>query len=145
MNRSTALQPLSHDHHQGLAFAARLRQAHRAGESAAAWAEAIGAFWREHLVPHFAEEEELVLPVLQGAATPVAQQLIREHEAIKAHVTALGETPVSWEDGLLVFADLLTAHIRFEEREAFPAAEGLATAETLARIRHALEREDTAP
>ncbi len=133
MKRSAALEPLSHDHHEGLAFVARLRRARRTGEDSAPLAAEVAAFWREHLVPHFQEEEAFVLPILKDGAAPLAAQMVEEHRAIRALVETTSATPDSW-DGLVAFSDALAAHIRFEEREAFPAAERLADAETLARI-----------
>lgn len=137
MKRSEALEPLSHDHYEGLQFAARLRRARRAGEAAAPWAEAVGAFWRDHLVPHFADEEALVLPVLQDGAAPLAAQMLDEHRTIRAlveQIERVEERETPWDGPLGTFADVLAAHIRFEEREAFPAAERLASAETLAHL-----------
>lgn len=126
MKRSDALEPLSHDHHEGLAFVARLRRAQRADEDPAPLAAEVAAFWREHLVPHFQEEEAFVLPILEDGAAPLAAQMVEEHRAIRALVETASATPDSW-GGLTLFADVLAAHIRFEEREAFPAAERLAS------------------
>ncbi len=132
MKRSEALQPLSHDHHKGLQFAARLRTSLRTGDDVAGLPAEVAAFWRDHLVPHFADEEAFVLPVLRGGASLLADRMVEEHEAIEALVrtveTAHDDPP------LAAFAEALVAHIRFEEREAFPAAERLADEETLARI-----------
>ncbi|MDT7856517.1 hemerythrin domain-containing protein [Rubrivirga sp. S365] len=133
MNRSAALEPLSHDHHEGLAFVARLRRARRAGEDPAPLAADVGTFWRGHLVPHFEEEEAYVLPVLERGAPDLAAQMVREHRAIRALAEAAEAAPAAW-DRLDAFADALAGHIRFEEREAFPAAERLASADTLARL-----------
>ena len=134
MKRSEALEPLSHDHYEGLRFAAGLRRAQRAGEDAALQAEAVPEFWRAHLVPHFAEEEALVVPVLEGGAPSLARQLRDEHRAIGALVERIEREPAAWDGPLGAFADALTAHIRFEERHAFPAAERLADGPTLAQI-----------
>lgn len=125
MKRSAALEPLSHDHHEGLAFAARLRRAQRTGADPAPLAAEVAAFWREHLVPHFEQEEAVVLPVLEHGAAPLAAQMVREHRQIRQLVEAVGAGPASWDGPLAAVADALAAHIRFEEREAFPAAERL--------------------
>ncbi len=125
MKRSEVLRPLSHDHYEGLQLAARLRRARRAGEDPAGWAETVGAFWRDHLVPHFAEEEALVIPVLLAGAPPLAERIRAEHRAIEALVAAVEAERADWNGRLGDVADVLTAHIRFEERGAFPAAERL--------------------
>jgi hemerythrin-like domain-containing protein len=134
MKRAAALQPLSHDHHAGLAFVARLRRALRTGTDLADWPDEIAAFWRDHLVPHFADEEATVLPVLEAGAPALAEQMTREHREVERIVREVEATPASLER----FADALAAHIRFEERETFPAAERLADAATLAAIAHHL-------
>ncbi|MEP0546938.1 MAG: hemerythrin domain-containing protein [Rhodothermales bacterium] len=125
MKRSPALQPLSHDHYEGLHLVARLRKALRAGEDMTDWPGIIAAFWCDHLVPHFAEEEALVLPVLREGAPPLAERMSREHEALRRLTEAVGEAGAAPGEVLTSFADALAAHIRFEEREAFPVAEGL--------------------
>lgn len=134
MKRADALQPLSHDHYEGLQLAARLRKALRAEDELTGWPDAIAAFWREHLVPHFADEEATVLPVLEAGAPELAEQMTREHAAIERLVREIDASPGALER----FADALAAHIRFEEREAFPAAERLADTATLAAIAHRL-------
>ncbi len=134
MKRSTALEPLSHDHYEGLQMAARLRRARRDGDAAAPWAEAVGAFWRDHLVPHFADEEAVVLPLLREAAAPLADRMRDEHRSIGALVARIEAEPAGWEGPLGTVAGVLAARLRFEEREAFPAAERLASAEAIARV-----------
>lgn len=134
MKRADALQPLSHDHYEGLQLAARLRKALRSEDELTGWPDEIAAFWREHLVPHFADEEATVLPVLEAGAPELAEQMTREHAAIERLVREIDASPAALER----FADALAAHIRFEEREAFPAAERLADDATLAAIAHRL-------
>jgi hypothetical protein len=75
-------------------------------------------------VRHFAEEEALVLPVLRAGAAPLAERMSREHREIEALAQAVEDADAP-ADALPAFADVLAAHIRFEEREAFPAAERL--------------------
>jgi hypothetical protein len=136
MKRAEALQPLSHDHHAGLQFAVRLRRALRSGGELQAWPDAIAAFWRDHLVPHFAEAT--VLPVLNEGAPALAEQMTHEHREIERLVHEVDTMPAALER----FADALSAHIRFEEREAFPAAERLADSATLDAIAQHLARPD---
>ena len=136
MTRSAALEPLSHDHHEGLAFAARLRRARRDGDDPVPLVAEVAAFWRDHLVPHFADEEAFVLPVLEDGAAPLAAQMVEEHRQIRALVERVAAEAPTWGGPLGEVADALAAHIRFEEREAFPSAERLADADALARIGH---------
>ncbi len=126
MRRSDALEPLSHDHHAGLVFVARLRAAQRAGDDPAPLAAEVAAFWRGHLVPHFQDEEALVLPLLERGAPALAAQMLDEHRQIRQLVEAASGAPAGWGGPLGSVAGVLAAHIRFEERQAFPAAERLA-------------------
>ena len=134
MNRSDALEPLSHDHHAGLAFTAQLRAAQRAGDDPALLAAEVAAFWRDHLVPHFADEEAFVLPILESGAPELAAQMLDEHRQIRHLVDAVEADGDGWDGPLHSFADALAAHIRFEERHVFPAAERLADADVLAHV-----------
>lgn len=134
MKRCPGLQDLSREHHTALTFAAQLRRvASSCDEVKLELAcERAQSVFSEELLPHFREEEQRLLPQLEavGACALVARTLI-EHRALQRLVREL-EIP----DGemLLRFADLLTAHVRFEERELFPEAEILLGAEALARI-----------
>jgi hemerythrin-like domain-containing protein len=134
LKRSAELQPLSHEHFEGLHFAAELARAHATGEPAEGWAESLAAFWANHLVPHFEAEEALIVPLLDDLAPLLAKRILNEHQTIRNLVETIAVRPATWETGLSSFSDVLTAHIRFEERVAFPTAEKLADAETLAHV-----------
>lgn len=138
MKRSDALEPLSHDHHEALVFVAGLRRAHRAGDDPTPLASRAAAFWRDHLAPHFGEEEAVVLPVLQSGAPELAAQMLAEHAGIRALIGAIAAAPPAWGGPLGRLAETLAAHVRFEERDAFPAAERLAGTDDLARLGAAL-------
>lgn len=138
MKRAEALQPLSHDHHAGLQFVVRLRRVLRSGDELSEWPDAVATFWREHLVPHFADEEATVLPILNDGAPALAEQMTDEHREIERLVHEVDTTPATLER----FADALASHIRFEEREAFPAVERLANSATLDAIAQHLDRLD---
>ena len=66
MKRHRALIPLSHDHHEALVAARRLRHGADAPEPIAA-ATAFLAFFAASAVPHFREEEELLFPRVADA------------------------------------------------------------------------------
>lgn len=138
MKRTPALEPLSHDHYEGLRLAARIRRNVEGGEDLVAMPDEITAFWHDHLVRHFTEEEALILPVLEKVAAPLAERMVREHAEIEGLVNALKSQSPDLPSDLLAFADALAAHIRFEEREAFPSVEQHADGSTLATIEQAL-------
>ena len=136
MKRCPELQDLSREHHTALRLALHLRRAADSGDEAqieAACSRACELFQNE-LLPHFREEEQWLLPRLEavGASALVARTLI-EHRALQRLIREL-ELPDA--DMLRRFADLLTAHVRFEERELFDAAEELLGRDVLARVLH---------
>jgi len=69
----------------------------------------------EGLAPHFALEERVLLPALVRAGrADLAARTIDEHTDLRVALASP-----------LRFAELLEAHVRFEERELFPACEEL--------------------
>ncbi|MDY0013625.1 MAG: hemerythrin domain-containing protein [Rhodocyclaceae bacterium] len=122
MKRSAALVALSREHHGALSLALHARRASQVGgEQVAAQAARVVAAWRAELKPHFDEEERWLLPALArfGEHQLVARTLA-DHTELTRLVACLAKP-----DGatLAAFAEALTQHVRFEERELFPAAE----------------------
>jgi hemerythrin-like domain-containing protein len=114
MKRDARLQGLSSEHHQGLVLARRAAN----GELDAA---AVRRRFDAELAPHFQVEEEALLPALEEVGeAALAARTRREHAELRGHLAAgeRGET-----GRLAEFGALLERHIRFEERELFPAAE----------------------
>ena len=141
MKRCPELQKLSREHHTALRLALQWRRAAESGIEESIVAASLHArdVFVSELLPHFREEEIYLLPRLEAAgATAVVARTLIEHRAMQRLVREL-EIP----DGevLLRLADLLTAHVRFEERELFEDAERLLGREVLAR---ALRREPVA-
>jgi hemerythrin-like domain-containing protein len=123
VKRSPSLIPLSHDHHHALVAARRLRLA-ADRDDAAAEAAAFARFFSEESVPHFREEEERLFPLVafSDEARPLVVRALLEHQQLHALVRELssGERARLHEA-----AELLEAHVRFEERELFPLIERL--------------------
>lgn len=123
MRRSEALIELSREHHGALSLAQRARLVAGNGDAAAVEgiAAKVGERFRTELLPHFEEEERWLLPLLrQQGETALAERTLAEH----AELAQLAERlRLPSREGLLAFADALTRHVRFEERELFPAAE----------------------
>lgn len=131
MKRNRALVPLSHDHHHALVAARRLRDA--LNEDAPAEAAAFSRFFAEESVRHFREEEEQLFPLVADSeeAKPLITRALLEHQQLHALAGRLANG-----DQTLIrdVAELLEAHVRFEERKLFPLIErlvgdGLATLE----------------
>ena len=121
MKRSRELTPLSHDHHQALFVAMKLKRAE--DESAAA---AFLDFFDSHGNLHFRIEEEILLPAWiehdTGADSEQAARVLREHLEIRGRARLMRAGAASLEQ-VRELGDLLERHVRFEERELFPAIE----------------------
>lgn len=125
MQRHEWLQDLSREHHLALRLALAAKRAVAAGDraqiraAATLCAEAFGS----DLEPHFVREENNVLPLLaQAGASALVARTLDEHEEMRRLASRLNEAdPATLER----FGELLGAHVRFEERELFPAAEAL--------------------
>lgn len=123
MKRHPALTPLSHDHHHALAAARRLRLAADASD-ASAEGEAFSRFFAEESVPHFRDEEERLFPLVAHSeeAQPLVVRALVEHQQLHALAQQL---PSGESAPMRELAELLEAHVRFEERELFPLIERL--------------------
>lgn len=123
MKRSPELIPLSHDHHQALFVAQRLRRSDHEEEAASLLLE----FWETYGRRHFEVEENVLLPAwiqLDPAADrALAARVADEHLAIRTAVRR-ARAGVSGLQGLRDCGKLLADHVRFEERELFPLIEG---------------------
>jgi hemerythrin-like domain-containing protein len=101
-------------------------------------------FWRSESEQHFRIEEEIMLP---GSGLPGPDQdeevarMLSEHLAIRRGAARLvdGESDPA---GIVELAELLRAHVRFEERELFPRIERELDPESLSRLASKLEAFD---
>ena len=121
MKRSPELTPLSHDHHQALFVAQRLRRSDQIGELTAEFER----FWVDHGSDHFRIEEEVLLPMwaaLGNAQPEHVARIAREHLAIRAAAYELSAEGPDLER-LRRLGELLAAHVRYEERTLFPLIE----------------------
>jgi len=145
VRRSAALRDLSDEHHAALVLALHSRRAAASGAPAAvaaAWAEAERVFAAE-LEPHFALEERWLAPPLDAAGgTALAARLRADHEALRA---ALAGGAARSAEALAGFAERLAGHVRFEERELFPAAERTLPETALAAIADACRAKRARP
>lgn len=127
MKRDPRLHGLSSDHHHALVFA------RRTVDASATWdldrGIAFAARFAAEIEPHFVIEETTLLPPLANTeGAELADRTRHEHAELRDQVAraARGDG-----DAAADFAALLTAHVRFEERELFPACERLLSAPEL--------------
>jgi len=125
MKRSTALQPLSREHHTALTLAKaceRAAQSRDVDRVVQTCRRVIQAF-SDELEPHFQVEELSLLPLLHDAGNKsLEQRTLTDHQQLRALLDGLRQNDI---DALDDFGKLLSAHVRFEERELFPALENL--------------------
>lgn len=112
MQRHPVLVPLSREHHHALSLCQRIRRAPEADHDSAI-AEA-----RDALLQHFAAEESQFAAWWPQLNRPDLQQRFEQDHALLRHLL---QPPFQ----AAPLAEALMAHVRFEERELFPAFETL--------------------
>ena len=133
MKRFAALAPLSRDHHVALGLALRVR---RDGATASD-REAFVRFLSHEAADHFAVEESVLLPAVADvlpASAPEVVQMLEEHAELRRGAAALVAGPAASADDVRMSGELLTRHVRFEERVLFPRIEALAGERRLAEL-----------
>lgn len=128
VKRSEQLAPFSREHHDALLFTWKIKQGLKNGSDVSVIADYVHWYWNNNLSKHFEDEEQILLPYLQ-TDDELAAQLRREHESIRRLIREdLDEARVS------SLAEILNAHIRFEERKLFPHIEHNTSTEQLNMI-----------
>ncbi len=137
MERHPSLQDLSRDHYFTLVQAQRLKRAEQATVHTVA-AEFL-RFWRDQMVHHFRQEEEILLPVFvryRPADDPAVVTVLVQHVEIARRVIDLSARE-GLPDRVAVAHDLgelIDQHIRHEERVLFPAIEAVLPEQELAEF-----------
>ena len=131
MKRHPDLLQLSREHYTALKLA---RDARRAAESGAAGdvaalARRVVQVFAVELDPHFCVEEQGILMLLaQAGEHGLVARTLADHAELR-RLASLLATPTA--ETLLRFAELLGAHVRFEEREVFEAAQARLTVDRI--------------
>ncbi len=142
MQRAPELIPLSHQHHHGLAAAKRVLgtlDIDTSDVGTRLLAEQVVRFHEADLEPHFIAEETWLLP---HAPAALREHTLADHAQLRALVE-FGDNLGAIREQLRTWSDALTQHIRFEERELFPALQELLSAEQLLQIGRELESLET--
>lgn len=130
MKRDHRLRGLSSEHHHALVLARRVSR--HAAEWTAGAGEALRERFAAELAPHFAVEEDILLPALRAAgAGELVDRTLADHAALRGLCQRAADGD---GESAAAFASRLTAHVRFEERELFPACERLLPAAVLERV-----------
>jgi hemerythrin-like domain-containing protein len=142
MLRDKSLVPLSRQHQHALALCVRI---HRASLSTptelAAWQSEIQRHFEQEIRYHFAAEEADLFPAARrySELAPVVDELLAEHDQLRTYC-ANATSRVLDRDGLQQFAELLSTHIRKEERQLFEGMQKKMTAKELRKIGLSLDR-----
>ena len=123
MKRHPDLLQLSREHYTALKLARDARRAAGSGiaTEVTALAQRVVDLFAAELDPHFRVEEQGILVLLAEAGEhDLAGRTLADHAELRRLARRLA-TPDA--ETLLSFAELLGAHVRFEEREVFEAAQ----------------------
>jgi hemerythrin-like domain-containing protein len=130
MPRTGALLSLSREHHTALVLA---RTALRAADAAIpegpdpavstadairAATAAIESHWHATMASHFEREERLIQSAKDALDAQSVQRITAEHAELR--MLAGGPCELEPADRLRRFANLVRAHVRYEERVLFP-------------------------
>ena len=137
IKRSSQLAPLSREHHDGLLFAWKIKQGIENNASLDAMRKYALWYWKNHIKPHFFQEEKILLPTMP-AGHPMAARLLEEHDHIRELILGLDDE--ADKRTLTILCNLLNTHIRFEERELFTYLESSLTPGKLEVIFTQLEK-----
>jgi len=126
IKRRQALQPLSRDHHHTLLLAWKIRKGLNAGIEPQRIKNYADWFYKTYAAAHFQLEEKYIYPVLNASDDRIIKAL-KEHAQLRELFADTSNLSLS----LSSLANLLEAHIRFEERTLFNIIQEKATDEQL--------------
>jgi hypothetical protein len=120
MSRIGALLELSREHHTSLVMARDARRTSNSGDAAilSAAVRSIESHWHTLLAAHFEREERLIQTLADELDPEPVSRISAEHAELR--LLALGPCTLEPAARLRRFGDLLSAHVRYEERVFFP-------------------------
>ncbi len=120
--RHESLIPLSHEHHDALMLAWRLRTGNLSKRELELRARHVSAFFEYRLIKHMRIEEDLLYPACRavlGVEASLIDVLLSDHRELRAKAAAI---KAGAHDQVDSFCVLLERHIRTEERQLFVLA-----------------------
>lgn len=117
MKRDAALVPFSRDHHEALVLARRACEPGRDGAEPALLLPLIAQRWNAHFEPHFAREEQALLPALEPVAPALAARVRSDHARLRALAARLRAGDAA---ALPPWGEAMREHVQWEERQLFP-------------------------
>lgn len=139
IKRNENIVKLSRDHHASLMFCWKLRQGIKQHISHERMVQYVKYFLDSHMTTHFKEEEDFLFQPLQDDKVQKAKS---DHvEILKLTNTVLVSDKEDLGDELARLADLVDAHVRYEERILFPHLEQNLTEVQLENIGRSISEE----
>jgi len=139
--RNEQIKKLSREHHFSLLFCWKIRHGLKNNVAAERIKEYVEYFWHENLRRHFQEEERLFFAPLSDHKV---QRAVREHKMIGREIKELSTLRgIRLNRKLEELADLVSNHVRFEERVLFPHLERIMSKEQFETIGIELAREES--
>ena len=146
MKRHRSLHILSQDHHNGLITAQLIKKNSPAypklPKSIEGKRDYAIRFYDDELVKHFADEEEILFPVLKERVYELdkfVKELTEEHRIIEDYIKKL-KLKEDIEINLDKLGNILENHIRKEERLFFPKVQDILNEEEINKIGEILSR-----
>ncbi|HVO73091.1 MAG TPA: hemerythrin domain-containing protein [Ignavibacteriaceae bacterium] len=146
MQRHSSLSLLSNDHHHALMLAQVIKKGapryKKFPGTLEGKKEFAIKFYRENLIPHFHEEENLLYLFVKGKNSSIDAlfaEILNEHKIIEGIINSLKDNS-DIEESLDRLGNLLISHIRKEERELFPMIENEFNEEDLLSLESELKK-----
>ncbi len=142
MLRDRNLIPLSHQHQHALALCVRIERALRKEPgNLASWQAEIESEFEQEIQFHFTAEEQVLFPTARQFAElePLVDELLDEHARLRYHFARAKVREMDAAE-LSQFANLLSSHIRKEERRLFEQMQKLLSPVELGKLGTELER-----
>lgn len=111
------LAPLYNEHTDGLQFVQHLRLSVKRDVAPARMKDYSIWYWQHHIKPHFFQEEKILIPCLP-ADDEYVMAVLEDHREIRSIIHSM--THILKPLYFLHLANLVEAHIRFEEERFFP-------------------------
>jgi hemerythrin-like domain-containing protein len=149
MRRDPSLHPLSHQHQHGLALSVLIDRGLKSDPSPERLndlAAKIATTWTVELQGHFQVEEEILFPAVrpQLADGAIVDDLIRQHRNLESLIQRIAVAQGDQRLQLVIeFGELLSQHIRIEERQLFEEIQARLTADQMAALGRQIEENVT--
>lgn len=129
LKRDIALIPFSREHHHSLLLSWKIRKGIANGTPVDRIKKYTDWFFKNHVKPHFEDEEKYIFPIL-GDEHELIKKALSEHRRLIRLFTEENDL----EKTLNHIEEELERHIRFEERELFMLIQEKATPNELKKI-----------